>query len=72
MVKVQELQRQLNKNNQLLQTLLSTLTGPPIRETGNGRPSTLQTALATALGSAEGGDFGNLASHKVFHGTGTH
>jgi phage gp45-like len=72
LVKVQELQRQLNKNNQLLQTLLAVVRGTPISEAGNGSPSALQAALATALGSAEVGDFSNLASHKVFHGTGIH
>ncbi|MDR1300957.1 MAG: hypothetical protein LBK43_00600 [Treponema sp.] len=70
MVKVRELQHQLQKNNELLSILLSVLRGTPISEAGNGSPSALQAALATALASAQVGDFSTIASDKVFHGNG--
>jgi phage gp45-like len=69
-VKVQELQNQLEKNNQILCTLLSVFKGTPISEAGDGSPSALQAALATALASAKVGDFSNIASAEVFHGNG--
>jgi phage gp45-like len=69
-VKVRELQNQLQKNNQILSTLLAVFCGAPISEAGNGSPSSLQATLATALASLQVGDFSNIASAKVVHGNG--
>ncbi|MDR0628854.1 MAG: hypothetical protein LBG24_04315 [Treponema sp.] len=68
MVKVRELQNQLQKNNRILSALLSVVRGTPISEAGNGSPSSLQAALATALADTQVGDFSNIPSDKVFHG----
>jgi phage gp45-like len=69
-VKVQELQTQLQKNNQILNILLEVFRGTPISEAGNGNPSSLQATLAEALAFAQVGDFSNIASSRVLHGNG--
>jgi phage baseplate assembly protein gpV len=40
---------EVNAKNQILDSILTILTGPPITEPGNGSPSALQIALQTAL-----------------------
>lgn len=67
-VKVLELKENLDKNNQILQTLLSILTGPPIPEPGNGAPSALQTSLAGGLAGKQVGSFENIENEKIKHG----
>jgi len=69
-IKVQELQAQLAKNNQILTALLGIIRGAPIPESGGGAPSSFQAGLAAASGALQIGDFSNIASDKVFHGTG--
>ncbi len=59
--------QELNKNNQVLQAILSVLTGTPITEPGNGSPSALQTALSTALSGKELGDFSKIENEKITH-----
>jgi hypothetical protein len=68
LVKVEELKSQLNKTNQLLQSILGIFNGAPIPEPGNGSPSALQAALKGAVTGKVLGDFNNLENKKVKHG----
>jgi len=56
------LQSQIEKTNNLLQSLLNVIEGASIPEPGNGSPSALQTALKAAVGSQTLGDFSNILS----------
>lgn len=69
LVKGKELKSQLDKNSQILQTLLAVLK-TPVPEPGNGSPSAFQAALNSALAGKTPGDFSQIESDKVFHGTG--
>jgi hypothetical protein len=66
-VKAKELQTQSNKDKQILDALLQILTGPPIDEPGNGAPSALQTALATALAGLQSGTWDQLEDPTITH-----
>lgn len=68
LIKIEELKTELNKNNQLLQSILSILNGTPITEPGNGSPSALQVALKGAVAGKSVGNFGNIENTKVKHG----
>jgi hypothetical protein len=68
LTKTQELKTQLDKNNQILQSILTILKGPPINEPGNGTPSALQAALSVALAGKVVGDFSNIENSKILHG----
>ena len=70
LIKVESLKDELAKNNQILQAILTIITGATIPEPGNGSPSALQKALQLALTGKQVGDFSNIASDKVFHGNG--
>lgn len=62
-----ELREQLNKTNQLLQSLLNIITGPPIPEPGNSAPSALQTALSAAITGLALGTFENIEDTTITH-----
>ena len=65
-IKVQELKKQLDKNNTLLNAIL-TVIGSPVNEAGNGAPSSFQAALNVAVSSLSLGDFSNLENAKFKH-----
>ena len=70
LIKVNELKTQLEKNNTILSTFLQTLKNP-IPEPGNGSPSAFQSALNTALATAQVADLSGIESEKVLHGDGS-
>ena len=59
--------QELNKNNELLQAIITVLSGPQIPEPGNGSPSALQTALKGAISGKKLGDFSNIENKKIKH-----
>jgi hypothetical protein len=67
-VKVLELKKNLDKNNELIQSLLNVIQGSPIPEPGNGSPSALQTALVGAIGAKQLGNFNDIENKKITHG----
>jgi hypothetical protein len=69
-IKAEALKAELEKINLTLNAMLGVMRGAPVPEAGFGAPSAFQTALAAALATAQTGDFSNIASDKVFHGTG--
>lgn len=69
LVKWQELQAELEKNNALWQRLLAAL-DVPANEVGNGNPSVFQTALKGALSGAGLPDYSDIENKKILHGKG--
>jgi len=69
LVKGEELKTQLDKNSEILQSILTTLV-TPVPEPGNGSPSAFQAALKAALAGKAPGVFSAIESDKVFHGNG--
>lgn len=69
LVKADELKAQLDKNNQILQTIKN-IASVPVNEPGNGSPSAFQAALSAALSTLQTGDFSQIKSDKVLHGNG--
>lgn len=68
LVKIEELKTQLDKNNQLLSSLLSIINGAQIPEPGNGSPSALQIALNAVTVGKSIADFSNIENDKIKHG----
>lgn len=68
LVKIDKLKEELDKNSQILQALLTILTGSPIPEPGNGSPSALQTALSGALAGKQPGQWNDIENDKIVHG----
>ena len=62
-----ELVKQLNNTNNLLQAIITILSGTPIPEPGNGSPSALQTALKTAITGKQLGDYSEVENKKIKH-----
>lgn len=62
-----KLVQELNKNNELLQAIVTVLLGSPIPEPGNGSPSALQTALKGAVSGKKIGDFSKIENSKIKH-----
>lgn len=67
LIKIETIKTELGKNNQILQALLTVLSGTPITEPGNGSPSALQVALKAALTGKTIGSFSNMEDTKVTH-----
>jgi hypothetical protein len=68
LTKTQELKTQIDKTNDVVNTILTVLTGSPINEPGSGAPSALQAALHTALGIKTVGDFSGIENSLIKHG----
>ncbi|VDA99372.1 hypothetical protein S1OALGB6SA_440 [Olavius algarvensis spirochete endosymbiont] len=68
LIKIGELAANLNKNVEVLSSLIDALRKGPITESGNGAPSALQGALAAALTGKNVGDFSQLENTAVKHG----
>lgn len=67
LIKVGELQKELKKNNDILQVLLDTVQ-QPINEPGNGSPSVFATNLNLALKGKSLGKFDeNIENEKIKH-----
>jgi len=66
MVKGTELKTQLDKNNDLLQALITIINGSVIPEPGSGAASALQAALKVAITSKHLGDYTNIKSDESF------
>ena len=62
-----ELVKQLNNTNNLLQAIITILSGAPIPEPGNGSPSALQTSLKTAITGKQLGDYSKIENTKIKH-----
>jgi len=62
-----ELVTNLDKTNALINALTTIISGVPIPEPGNGAPSALQAALATALTGQSLGDFSAIENERVKH-----
>jgi phage gp45-like len=69
-IKVDELKNQLSKITQFISTFKNLL-DVPVNEAGNGAPSVFQTALKAGLVATQSADFSQIASDKVFHGSGS-
>lgn len=63
---INKLQQEINKNSQILQTILSVL-AVPVTEAGNGLPSVLQQTLNVALQGATTADLSNVTNDKIQH-----
>lgn len=70
LIKIEELKKELQKNNIILEILLKICTSSPIPEAGNGSPSAFQSALMSALSGKQVGNFNNIENDKVLHGGG--
>lgn len=57
---------ELNKDNDILSSILDILTGSPITEPGNGAPSALQAALKGAVSGKAVADYSKIKSEKTF------
>jgi len=62
-----ELVSQLNKTNELLQSVLSVILGAPVPEPGSGNPSALQAALKTAVYGKELGNYSKVENLSITH-----
>lgn len=69
LIKIEELKKELEKNNQILQSIITICTGAPIPEAGNGANSAFQLALAAALAGKTIANFSNIENTKITHGT---
>lgn len=63
---INKLQQEINKNSQILQTILSVL-AVPVNEAGNGSPSVFQQALNLALQGLSTADLSNITNDKIQH-----
>lgn len=68
LVKVNNLRDELNKTTELLQALISIISGSPIPEPGNSAPSALQTALSSAIAGKSLGKWDDIENERVVHG----
>jgi len=68
LTKTQELQKQLNINNKLLNAILQVIKTTPIPEPGSGSPSAFQAALNTAVAALSLGSFKDIENENVLHG----
>lgn len=61
-----EVKEELDKNNEILEAILSVITGAPINQPG-GAPSALQAALNGAVAGMDVGNFDDKEDEKVLH-----
>lgn len=65
LVKVKELESQLNALKGVVDALILVVNGAPVPEVGNGAPSSFQKAMQSAVLGKSTGDFSQLANEKV-------
>jgi hypothetical protein len=63
---IQKLKEQIDKNSQLLQTMLNVFS-VQVLEPGNGAPSAFQTALLSATTGRQVADLTNVTNNKIKH-----
>ena len=68
LIKINELKKELQKNNLILNTIINICVNAVINEAGNGSPSAFQTALKAALAGKQVADFSSIENDKVVHG----
>ena len=68
LTKTPELQKQLNKTNDLLNAMIKIINGTVITEAGNGATSALQKALSGAISSLQLGDYSQIENTDITHG----
>jgi len=62
-----KLVEELGKTNDLLQAIVTIISGTPINEPGNGSQSALQAALSGAISGKALGDFSTIENKNVTH-----
>ena len=67
LIDAKKLVKELDKNNQILQQILSVITGAPVNEPGNGSPSALQITLKARLTGKALGSFSGIENDRVKH-----
>jgi hypothetical protein len=67
LIKIQELKNELDKINQILQAIMTVLSGAPVTEPGNGNPSALQQVLNSALADKLLPAYTNIENEKIKH-----
>lgn len=66
LIKIKELQKQIDKNSQILQNIITVLS-TPVNEPGNGAPSVLQQVLNAVLQGSQTADLSNITNDKIIH-----
>jgi hypothetical protein len=67
LIKIQELQKQMKKDSDILQALLDVIKGAPMIQTG-GSPSVLQAALKLKMATLLIGNYTDIENKNVTHG----
>lgn len=67
LIKIEELKKELEKNNQILQSIINVCLNSVVNEPGNGSPSALQTALKSVLAGKQVANYANIENEKVKH-----
>lgn len=68
LTKTQELKKQLDINNRLLNAIMQVIKTTPIPEPGSGSPSAFQAALSAAITPLSLGSFKDIENENVLHG----
>lgn len=66
LIKTEELKKELEKNNQILQAIIN-VCKTPVTEAGNGAPSAFQTAMNGVISSLQVANYANIENEKVKH-----
>lgn len=67
LIKIEELKTQISKNNQILQSIMSIISGAPIPESGNGAPSAFQSVLSAVIAGKSVANLSNIENTKIKH-----
>lgn len=68
LIKIEELQKQMKKDSDILQALLDVIMGVTILEPGSSASSALQIALKTKMINLQKGDYASIENKNVIHG----
>lgn len=67
LIKIQELKSELDKINQIVQAIMTVLSGAPVAEPGNGNPSALQQVLSSAIAGKLLPTYSTIENEKIKH-----
>lgn len=67
LIKIEELKSELDKVNEILQSLMAVISGTPIPEPGNSAPSALQTSLNAAIAGKTLPTYLDIENTKIKH-----